>query len=150
MLEASEKIDLANLAGITSLAGVAMLRRVLAIWDANRSNADEGFWQETLSKYSFVFSQLFSTPVVVFQTKAFVGGKDISGHGGKSPDYLLKNDLTSHVLIVEIKTPETPLLGKKPYREPDIYAMDRELRTCFEFQFCRFASRLDMSPIMAM
>lgn len=24
------------------------------------------------------------------------------------------------------------------------------LRTCFEIQFCRFASRLDMSPIMAM
>jgi hypothetical protein len=40
---------------------------------------------------------------------------------------LLKNELTSHVLIVEIKTPETQLLHQTPYRPPDVFAVTREV-----------------------
>ena len=31
--------------------------------------ADEEFWQAILTEYSFVFSQVFSTPVIVFSGK---------------------------------------------------------------------------------
>lgn len=127
VIDALPKLELADLAEINSMAGIGMLRKVLAIWQANKTNADEGFWQATLQQYSFVFSQVFSTPVVVFGTKAYVGGKNLEGAGGKEPDFLLKNELTSHVLIVEIKTPETPLLGQSAYRPPDVFAVSRDV-----------------------
>jgi hypothetical protein len=127
VIEALPKLALADLAEINSLAGIGMLKQALAVWSANKKNADEGYWQTTLQKYSFVFSQVFSTPVIVFGTKAYVGGKDLAGHGGKEPDFLLKNELTSHVLIVEIKTPETPLLGQSAYRPPDVFAVSRDV-----------------------
>ena len=96
---------------------------------ANKDNPDESFWQETLTKYSFVFSQVFSSPVVLFESKAFyVGGKNVGGTGGKEPDFLLKNELTSHLLIVEIKTPATELLSKTPYRPPNVRRATRTRR----------------------
>jgi len=127
VIENIAKLDLADLAEINSLAGIAVLKQALSTWAANQSNPDESFWQETLTKYSFVFSQVFSTPVVVFGLKAYVGGKSVEGAGGKEPDFLLKNEVTSHLLIVEIKTPETELLGKAPYRPPNVFAASREL-----------------------
>ncbi len=127
VVEALPKLELTDLAGINSLAGIGMLKQALALWQANKKNGDEGFWQAALQKYSFVFSQVFSTPVVVFGTKAYVGGKNIEGSGGKEPDFLLKNELTSYVLIVEIKTPETPLLGQTAYRPPDVFPVSRDV-----------------------
>jgi hypothetical protein len=128
VIESLSKLDLADLAEINALAGIGMLRQALATWAANKDNPDESFWQETLTRYSFVFSQVFSTPVVVFGSKVFfVGGKNVGGTGGKEPDFLLKNELTSHLLIVEIKTPETELLFKTPYRPPNVFAASREV-----------------------
>lgn len=127
VIENLSKLDLADLAEINALAGIGMLKQVLATWTANKGNSDESFWQETLTKYSFVFSQVFSTPVVVFGAKMYVGGKSIEGVGGKEPDFLLKNELTSHLLLVEIKTPETELLFKTPYRPPNVFAASRDL-----------------------
>ena len=120
------KLDFADLTGINSLAGIGVLKQALSVWEQNKGNDDEGFWQAKLREFSFVFSQVFSSPVVVFGTKAYVGGKSLDGSGGKEPDFLLKNELTSHVLIVEIKTPATELLGRSPYRPPDVFAASRE------------------------
>lgn len=39
----------------------------------------------------------------------------------------MRNELTSHVMIVEIKTPATPLLGRSPYRPPDVFAVSRDV-----------------------
>ena len=127
VLEVLPKLDLVDLTTINSLAGIGMLKQALAVWNSNKNNADEGFWQAILLKYSFVFSQVFSTPVVVFGSNAYVGGKNLDRTGGKNPDFLLKNELTSHVLIVEIKTPETPLLRTSPYRPPDVFSVSRDV-----------------------
>ena len=127
VIENLARLDFVDLAEINALAGIGILRQALATWSANETNTDESFWQATLTKYSFVFSQVFSTPVVVFGTKAYVGGKSLGGVGGKEPDFLLKNELTSHLLIVEIKTPEADLLSKTPYRPPNVFAASREV-----------------------
>ena len=128
VIEGLTKLDLADLTEINALAGIGVLRKALGTWAANKGNSDESFWQETLAKYSFVFSQVFSSPVVLFESKVFyVGGKNVGGTGGKEPDFLLKNELTSHLLIVEIKTPETELLFKTPYRPPNVFAASREV-----------------------
>jgi hypothetical protein len=47
--------------------------------------------------------------------------------GGKEPDYILKNVVTEHALLVEIKTPATQLLLATPYRPPDLYTVSREV-----------------------
>ncbi|MFM8274379.1 MAG: Shedu immune nuclease family protein [Gemmata sp.] len=127
VIEGLSKLDMADLTEINALAGVGVLRKALAEWTANRDKPDESFWQETLTKYSFVFSQVFSAPVVVFGSKVYVGGKSVQGDGGKEPDFLLKNELTAHLLLVEIKTPATELLAKSPYRPPNVFAATREL-----------------------
>jgi hypothetical protein len=127
VIENLSKLDLPDLTEINALAGIGVLKKALATWAANKGNSDESFWQETLAKYSFVFSQVFSTPVVVFGTKVYVGGKSVQGAGGKEPDFLLKNELIAHLLILEIKTPATELLSKTPYRPPNVFAATREL-----------------------
>jgi hypothetical protein len=127
VIENLSKLDLADLAEINTLAGIGALKQAIATWEANKENPSESFWQETLTKYSFVFSQVFSTPVVMFGSKVYVGGKNVKGVGGKEPDFLLKNEVTSHLLIVEIKTPATELLSKSPYRPPNVFAATREL-----------------------
>ena len=127
LLAALPKLTPADLGKINALAGVGLLRQALDVWEANKGNADESFWQDTLAQYPFLFSQVFSTPVVVFGTKAYVGGKGLHAAGGKQPDFVLRNELTDHVLIVEIKTPATALLTASPYRPPDVYAVGREV-----------------------
>lgn len=127
VIENLAKLDLTDLAAINSLAGIGLLKQALLTWTANKTNADESFWQETLAKYSFVFSQVFSMPVVMFGAKVYVGGKSVEGSGGKEPDFLLQNEVTSHLLIVEIKTPATELLSKSPYRPPNVFSATREL-----------------------
>jgi hypothetical protein len=89
------------------------LRRVFDIWEVNKNNADEEFWQTTLTQNSVVLSQIFSFPVIILQDKAYVGGTGLDQSGGNLVDFLLTNDLTENTALVEIKTPETRLLGRK-------------------------------------
>ena len=49
------------------------------------------------------------SPVVLLQEKAYVGGKGVSNAGGGQVDYLLANELTENVALVEIKTPGASL-----------------------------------------
>ena len=72
---------------MVSWAGVSSL----AIWETNKDNDDEEFWQTTLSQNSFVFSQIFSFPVVVLGGKVYVGGKGIDNRGGNLLDFLCAN-----------------------------------------------------------
>ena len=126
VVSALAKLNLSDLTEINSLAGIGLLKQALAAWQTHSSNADEPFWQGTLSKYSFVLAQVFSTPVVIIGEKAHVGGKNINNKGGKQTDFLLKSALTDHVLIVEIKTPATTLLQGYPYRN-NVFAPSMEL-----------------------
>lgn len=84
-------------------------------------------WQQFFKKYSWVFSQLFSTSVLFFADKAYVGGKSINNKDGKVADFVYKNSLTDNIAIVEIKTHNTELLKKQQYRGRDVFAIDKEL-----------------------
>ena len=122
LFEHLQRLDASNLNQISSIAGISAIKKVSTIWKENESNGDEEFWQDTLQEYSFVLSQVFSFPVVVLKGKAYIGGKGIQGSGGKEADFLLQNVISLHALIVEIKTPATPLLLASPYRQTDVYA----------------------------
>jgi hypothetical protein len=82
----------------------------------NATNDKEAFWQTTLSDNSFALSQVFALPVVILQERAYLGGKDIRNSHGRITDFLVANELTENVGIVEIKTPATRLLAAE-YRD---------------------------------
>lgn len=88
---------------------LSKLDQLLSEWDANEDNNDEDFWQDLLKRNAWVFSQLTGSPVVLLQEKAYVGGKGVSNTGGGQVDYLLANELTENVALVEIKTPGASL-----------------------------------------
>lgn len=88
----------------------------------------EDKWQTFFKKYSWVFSQLFSFPVLLLEEKAYVGGKGLDNKDGKIADFLYKNYLSDNIAIIEIKTHATALLhGKGAYRGKDVYPISKDL-----------------------
>ena len=100
----------------SALLGVAALKEALHQWKQNLANNSESFWQQSLQNRSYVLSQIFAYPVIVIGAKAYVGGKQITNRGGKEVDFLLATESTEAIILVEIKTPQTRLLGPE-YRE---------------------------------
>jgi hypothetical protein len=105
-----------DLAALDAAAGVARLRRFLDEWELNRANGDEEVWQGILTRESWVLGQLFGAPFVFVKGKAYVGGKTYENLEARVTDFLYKNLVTGNVLLVEIKTPITPLLAAQ-YRD---------------------------------
>ncbi len=89
-------------------------------------NLKEKRWQEFFSQNPFILSLGFGYPLIKVQDQASVGGRKISGSGEKITDFLVKNSLTNNTALFEIKTPQTKLLDKAPYRE-GVFAPSREL-----------------------
>jgi hypothetical protein len=88
---------------------------VLRIWDANQANADEEFWQQTFNENSYVLSQVFAVPMVFLKDKAYVGGMTLNRSDSRFIDYLFSAESSREAILIEIKSPTTPLLGR-PYR----------------------------------
>ena len=85
-------------------------------------------WQKFLATHNWVFSYLFSFPVMLFQQEAFVGGKNLANKNGKVTDFLIQNSLSENVAFLEIKTHRTTLVGsKKAYRGNDVYSMSKDV-----------------------
>lgn len=110
---------------LTALLGLAAVKRALAYWKEHTNEPSEEFWQESFAEQSFVLSQVFAYPVVMVGTKAYVGGKQVNRTGGKEVDFLLAAESTDAVILVEIKTPQTELLGSE-YRG-NVFPLSREL-----------------------
>jgi Shedu protein SduA, N-terminal/Shedu protein SduA, C-terminal len=108
-----EKANVSDLANISAITGIARLKAIVEVWKANSQNGDEEFWQQEFSTNHFLLEHLFAHPITVLKGKAYLGGKSISNKGGNVVDFLAKNSLTDNVVLIEIKTPLSPLLGKK-------------------------------------
>jgi hypothetical protein len=125
VIESLDRLNIESLQELNSLAGISGLRNVLKIWEDNKSNDNEEFWQVTLSENSFVLSQIFSFPVVLLEGKAYLGGKNIANKGGNLIDFLYSNNFTNNVALIEIKTPKTRILSSK-YRD-NVFSLSSEL-----------------------
>jgi hypothetical protein len=84
----------------------------LNLWEGNRDNGDEQFWQQTFSANSYVLSQVFAVPVVFIQERAYMGGMRIDRQDGKFVDYLFSTESSREAILVEIKTPVGKLVGR--------------------------------------
>jgi len=99
----------------------------LLITQKTDTRALESKWQQFFKKYSWIFSQLFSFPVLIFEDEAFVGGKNIQNKGGKFADFIYRNKLTNNIVFIEIKTHNTSILNKGAYRGDDVYSISKSL-----------------------
>ena len=77
----------------------------------------EGRWQDFFNANPFILNMAFGYPVIKVRDQASVGGRKLSGDGEKITDFLVKNSLTNNTALFEIKTPQTPMLNKMPFRE---------------------------------
>lgn len=73
-------------------------------------------WQKLLERNPFVLSMAFGYPAVQVRSQATVGAPMVDGSGARIADFLMKNPATNNAGLVEIKTPQTPLLNASPYR----------------------------------
>jgi hypothetical protein len=120
-----DRLERSDISKIRSLSGIAMLQEAKTIWENNSDNFDEEFWQSQFAERSYLLEQIFTYPVVLIKDKAYVGGKSIDNSGGNIVDFLYTNTLTNSVMLLEIKTPATHILGKE-YRK-GIYNASQEL-----------------------
>lgn len=77
----------------------------------------EGRWQDFFNENPFILNMAFGYPVIKVRDQASVGGRKLSGDGEKITDFLVKNSLTNNTAIFEIKTPQTSILNKTPFRD---------------------------------
>lgn len=96
---------------LNALLGLTNLRAILNVWRDNAANNNEEFWQTVFHKHAFVLSQLLAYPIVLIQGRAYVGGKRFDNAHGNLVDYLAKVQSSGAAVLIEIKTPQTPLLG---------------------------------------
>ncbi|MET0026445.1 MAG: Shedu immune nuclease family protein [Candidatus Thiodiazotropha sp.] len=93
--------------------------------EALEKKLNESYWQNLFNENPFILSMIFGCPIIKVQDQASVGGIKVKGTGNKITDFLLKNSKTNNTAIIEIKTPQTPILGKK-YRD-GVYSPSVEL-----------------------
>lgn len=125
---------------------VEALREAVTLWQNNRLNDSEEFWQQMFQARSFVLSQVFSTPVVVMSGKAYVGGKSVENTGGSLADFLMRNEVTSRTAIVELKLPTAALLTGQEYRN-GVYPPSNELAGAVA-QVTAYAASLAEDPML--
>jgi hypothetical protein len=118
---ALDEVELPTLNAIVSRANIQWM---LDLWAKNSNNHDEDFWQSQLSKHTFALGLLFAHPIVIIREKAYVGGKSYDNQHGNLADFLAKIPGSANAVIIEIKTPVTPLLGSE-YRQ-DIFPPSRD------------------------
>ncbi len=83
----------------------------LQTWRENRNNPDEEFWQTVFTEHPHLIAQAVPGCVLQIGQKCYVGGKGIHNSGGNIVDFLYVIQSTSNLVVVEIKTPTTKLMG---------------------------------------
>ena len=107
------RLDPKSLPDLNALVGLSAIKEALTYWRTNQENPSEPFWQTALSERTFVLSQVFAYPVVKIGERMYVGGKRLDDKGGGLVDFVARTRWTGSVILVEIKTPQTKLLGSE-------------------------------------
>lgn len=103
------------------------LAQLIAEFDAMlQKNLPEPKWQSFFKANPFILGLAFPYPVILFQDQASVGGTTIRGNGESIVDFLMAQQFTGNLAIIEIKRPSTALVEHKPYRG-DLHAPHRDL-----------------------
>jgi hypothetical protein len=122
MLALSQEIEVVSLEGLIERLSQRFKKKLR-----------EAEWQTFFVENPFVLRLAFGLPVMMLGGQISVGGRrfggsgdKISDFGDKISDFAVKAAASGNLALVEIKTPETPLLETSPYRG-ELYAPGREL-----------------------
>lgn len=105
---------------------IGELREAVAVWQDHKDNNIEEYWQSLFSKHPLLLTQLVAGPAVILGERVYVGGKELHNAGGKVADFLVANEISGSVALLELKTPCTKLISKTAYRN-DVYAPHSEV-----------------------
>lgn len=109
-----EELQDENLQHLATSLNIEKLQRVAKLMEENLENNSEEFWQTTVFKENqWVLAQIFACPCTIFADKAYVGGKGINNRGGNLCDFIYQNSLSQNIVLIEIKTPCTELIGNQ-------------------------------------
>lgn len=75
---------------------------------------NESYWQIFFGKHSWILQYAFSAPVHMLAGETYLGGKSPkgrNGNGGVATDYLFGDASTKNFAVVDIKTPDSKLVG---------------------------------------
>jgi Domain of unknown function (DUF4263) len=97
----------------------------LQFWDTNQENRDEEFWQSFFTENPRIIAQAVPDHVLKLGHKCYVGGKSIDNQHGNVIDFIYVTHPNRNVVLVEIKTPHTRLIGTQ-YRT-NAFSMTEEL-----------------------
>ena len=86
----------------------------------------ESHWQRFFEQHKFVLSLAFARPVELSHTQFHAQGSGLTGSGAQIGDFLFKEHGQA-LAIVEIKTPDAPLMLVTPYRKPHVFGPHSEL-----------------------
>lgn len=115
LLKLSREIEIVTLEELAE-----RLRKMLA------RKLNEGAWQSFFTDNPFVLRLAFGHPIMMIGGQISVGGRKFSGAGDKISDFVIKAAASGNLGLIEIKTPDTLLIEKTPYRG-DLHAPSREL-----------------------
>jgi hypothetical protein len=115
MLALSQEIEVVSLEGLIERLSQRFKKKLR-----------EAEWQTFFVENPFVLRLAFGLPVMMLGGQISVGGRRFGGSGDKISDFAVKAAASGNLALVEIKTPETPLLETSPYRG-ELYAPGREL-----------------------
>jgi hypothetical protein len=85
-------------------------------------------WQRFFERNTWILGQGLAYQFLhVIEAQAAVGGTTLTGSGGQVVDYLLATSAAVRfTVLVDIKTPETPLVSSRPYRNK-VYKLGDDL-----------------------
>lgn len=120
----TDSITLAKLKNDIEL--VSLERLIDSYEELLGKDAKENTWQELFNQNPFILSLAFGYPAIKISDQVSVGGKRLNGNGEKITDFLMKNDITNNLALIEIKKPSSRLLNKAAYRDY-VYCASTEL-----------------------
>jgi hypothetical protein len=89
---------------------------------------DESFWQGFFDTNKWIFGYGLNYLILDVQGNVYTGGKNILGKGGTKPDFLaFTRGKQKFSVLVEIKTPHTPLLTGKGEIRSGVWSLSKEL-----------------------
>ena len=89
-----------------------------------RTDHLEKRFQKFFKDNSWIFSHIFSFPVVLYEDEVYVGGKNVHNKDGKLADFIYKNKLSKNAFIIEIKTHKTGIVKKRAYRGTNVFELE--------------------------
>lgn len=125
LAEALRRLDPDVLLSLGRSVDLSKLDSLLAVWDENEGNEDEGFWQDLLKRNAWVFSQLTGRPSFSWRSARTLGARGSLMSGAAT--WTTRQEFAHRQRIASRdKTPGAALCGAAYRSDSGIYAPGKD------------------------